>query len=87
MKENGDIKSWNDLKNEFELEQRLYFKWLQLVNAIPSNGKTILKTFRYLLTEPYFLHLVKSNLLFQYRKARVKRTLPHYKFLTQTTYF
>ena len=34
MKENGEIESWNDLKNEFKLEQRLYFKWIQLTNAI-----------------------------------------------------
>ena len=43
MKENGEIKSWDDLKNEFKLEQRLYFKWLQLVNAISSNWKNNLK--------------------------------------------
>ena len=28
MRENGEVKSWNDLKNEFKLEQRLYFRWL-----------------------------------------------------------
>ena len=43
MKENGEIESWNDLKNEFKLEQRLYFKWMQLVNGIPSNWKNNLK--------------------------------------------
>ena len=37
MKENGEIKSRNYLKNEFMLEQRLYFKWMQLVNSTPSN--------------------------------------------------
>ena len=42
MKENGDIKSWNDLKNEFKLEQQLYFKWMQLINTLPSNWKKIL---------------------------------------------
>ena len=26
MKENGEIKLWDNLKNKFELEQRLYFK-------------------------------------------------------------
>ena len=43
MKENGEIKSWKDLKNEFKLVQRLYFKWMQLVEAIPSKWKNILK--------------------------------------------
>ena len=43
MKQNGKIKSWNDLKNEFKLEQQLYFKSMQLVCAIPSIiGKLIL---------------------------------------------
>ena len=55
MKENGAIKSWNDLKSEFKFEQRLYFKWMQLVNTIPSNWKSY--TFRYLLTESYSLRL------------------------------
>ena len=43
MKENGKIKSWIDLKNEFKLEQQLNFKWMQYVNAIPSNWKNTLK--------------------------------------------
>ena len=43
MKENGEIKSWNDLKNEFKLKQQLNFKWMQFVNAIPSNWKSNLK--------------------------------------------
>ena len=34
MRENDEIKSWNNLKNEFKLEQRLYFRWIQLIHAI-----------------------------------------------------
>ena len=34
MRENGKRKSWNNLKNEFKLEQRLYFRWIQLIHAI-----------------------------------------------------
>ena len=33
MRENDEIKSWNNLKNEFKLE-RLYFRWIQLIHAI-----------------------------------------------------
>ena len=43
MKENRKIKSSNDLKIEFKLEQSLYFKWVQLVNAIPNNWKKIIQ--------------------------------------------
>ena len=65
MKENGEIKSWDDLKNEFKLEQRLYFKWMPLVNAIPSVWKNNLKHSN---TNSQSLilvdrHLVKSNYL------------------------
>ena len=34
MRENGEIKSWNNLKNEFKLEQGLYFRWIQLIHTI-----------------------------------------------------
>ena len=60
MKKNSEIKSWNDLKNEFKLEQRLYFKWMQLVNAIPSNCSQNLTLLDH--------HLVKSNPLFNIEK-------------------
>ena len=70
MKENGEIKSWNDLKNEFKLEQRLYFKWMQLVNAIPSNWKNNLKHSDTYSQNLILLdhHLVKSNSLFSIEK-------------------
>ena len=70
MKENGKIKSWNDLKNEFKFEQRLYFKWMQLVNAIPSNRENNLKhlnTYSQNLI-PIYHHLIKSNSLFNIEK-------------------
>ena len=37
---NGEIKSWNDLKNEFKLEQRLYFKSMLLLDhhLVKSNS-------------------------------------------------
>ena len=70
MKENGEIKSWNDLENEFKIEQRLYFKWMQLVNATPSNWKNNLK---HSDTDSQNLtvldhHLVKFNSLFSIEK-------------------
>ena len=70
MKENGEIKSWNDLKNEFKLEQRLYFKWMQLVNVIPINWINNLKHSDTYLQNLILLdhHLVKSNSLFGIEK-------------------
>ena len=78
MKKNGKIKSWNDLKNEFKLEQRLYFKWMQLVNSMPSKWKNNLKhsdTYsqsRILLDH----HLIKFNSLFNTEKLESRE--PYY---------
>ena len=59
MKEDGEIKSWNDLK----LEQRLDFKWMQPDNNIPSNWKNNLKHSSAYSQNLILLenHLVKSN--------------------------
>ena len=31
----GILKSWNELKAEFNLTDNLYFSWMQLINSIP----------------------------------------------------
>ena len=59
MKENGEIKFWDDSKNERKLEQRLYFEWMQLVNAIPSNWKNNLK-----YSDTNSQNLIWQNLIF-----------------------
>ena len=51
MKQNGEIKDLNGLKNGLKLKQRLYFKWMQLFNATQSNWKNNLNF--QILTEPY----------------------------------
>ena len=43
MKQNGEIKYLNKFKKRLKLKQRLYFKWMQLFNAIQSNWKNNLK--------------------------------------------
>ena len=76
MKENDEIKSWNDLKNEFKFKQPLYFKWMQLVNSIPSNWKNNLKhsntySQNFILLDHY---LVKSNSLFSIEKLKQRES-------------
>ena len=39
----GSLKSWNDLKIEYNLTNETYFQWLQLKHAIPHKWKTIIK--------------------------------------------
>ena len=41
--EGGSLKSWNDLKIEYNLTNETYFQWLQLKHAIPHKWKTIIK--------------------------------------------
>ena len=36
---NGQIKPWNTFKNDFQLPTSHYFKWMQLINAIPHSWK------------------------------------------------
>ena len=40
---NGSFKDWHTVKHEYDLQNNLYFQWMQLVNAIPSNWKNIVK--------------------------------------------
>ena len=57
------------------LEQRLYFKWMKLVNAIPSNWKNNLKKHSDTYSQNLILldhHLVKSNSLFNIEKLELR---------------
>ena len=51
MKQNGEIKYLNGLKNGLKLKQGLHFKWMQFFNATQSNWKNNLNF--QILTEPY----------------------------------
>ena len=33
----GSFKNWHTVKHEYDLQNNLYFQWMQLVNAIPCN--------------------------------------------------
>ena len=35
LNENCTFKSWEALKNEYHLDNKLYFQWMQLIHAIP----------------------------------------------------
>ena len=38
---NGNVKSWKDVVNEFKIKRSSYFKWCQLIHAIPRSWKKI----------------------------------------------
>ena len=35
----GNTKEWMKLKHEFNLNNNLYFKWMQLIHSIPQKWK------------------------------------------------
>ena len=37
------FKNWHTVKHEYDLQNNLYFQWMQFINAIPSNWKNIIK--------------------------------------------
>ena len=39
----GILKSWNELKTEFNLADNLYFSWMQLLNSMSLNWRNIIK--------------------------------------------
>ena len=40
---NGNFKTWERIKNEYNLDDQLYFQWLQIINAIPRKWKELLR--------------------------------------------
>ena len=61
--ENGELKSWQKILNDFQLTQKSYFKWFQLIHAIPRpwklaafNDKGNCKNIIY-----FNHHLIKNN--------------------------
>ena len=53
VNQNYNFKSWETLKNEYHLDNKLYFQWMQLINAIPpiwkqkinDSGKNVEKSY------------------------------------------
>ena len=38
----GEIKSWEKVMDEFNLDKKFYFKWYQIIHTIPSSWKLTL---------------------------------------------
>ena len=35
VNENYNFKSWETLKNQYDLDKKIYFQWMQLIHTIP----------------------------------------------------
>ena len=43
-KPSGVFKSWSEIKTEHNLEEKMLYKWLQLLHVFPNQWKRIVKT-------------------------------------------
>ena len=68
----GNTKQWIKLKHEFNLNNNLYFKWIQLIHSITQKWKDTINNNR--ISENLFLnhHLIKCNILLSLEKLNSK---------------
>ena len=57
------FKSWGEIRTEYNLEEKMFYKWFQLYHAIPNQWKRIIKTTNGSCTNIVYLshHLFKNN--------------------------
>ena len=69
----GNTKEWMKLKHEFNLNNNLYFKWMQLIHSIPQKWKNTIKNNR-ISENLLFLnhHVIKCNILLSLEKLNSK---------------
>ena len=61
--ENGELKSWQKIPNDVQLTQKSYFKWFQLIHAIPNSWKLAVLNDKGNCKNIIYLnhHLIKNN--------------------------
>ena len=70
---NGVFKNRNTLKHEYDLQNNLYFLWMQPTSAIPSNWKNIIKqnnNINTFTTTQHHLFETQESLLFKKQLQR-----------------
>ena len=43
MNTKNELKTWDEIKVTYELSDKSYFKWRQIINSVPKTWKKILK--------------------------------------------
>ena len=85
---NGNLKSLINLGHEYKIEKKMYFKWFQLIHAIPESWKKDIKidqgNFRNLVylshrliknNQIYFIEKLKANELY-FLSVSLRNTVP-----------
>ena len=76
VNENCNFKSWETLKNEYHLDNKLYFQWVQLTQAIPliwkqkinDNEKNIEKS--YVVKDHHLIKITRVSTREKYSRER-----------------
>ena len=72
--ENGKLLSWNEIKQKYKLPNNSYFKWYQLVHAIPTSWKKNISEDKGNCRNLVLLnhHLIKKNQIYSIMKLTAK---------------
>ena len=71
---NGKFKTWEQIIHEFKIDKNLYFKWIQLVHAIPNHWKIKLTENKIYSQNMFYLnhHFIKSSQIYSFKKLTAK---------------
>ena len=74
IKENGKFRTWEQIIHEFKIDKNLYFKWIQLVHAIPNHWKIKLTENKIYSQNMFYLnhHFIKSSQIYSFKKLTAK---------------
>ena len=71
LNDNGDFLSWGEASRKFKLQN--YFKWIQIINAVPSNWKALVKNSASDRESCCFdQHLVKNERMFSIKMLNTR---------------
>ena len=73
-KPSGVFKSWSEIITDYNLDEKMFYKWFQLLLEIPNQWKKIIKTTNDSCTNSVYLdhHLVKHNRIVALEKLHSK---------------
>ena len=79
----GKIKKWIDFRKEHNFSEKLYFKWVQIVDALPSHWNKILKEDdgKSRVFCEFIPHIITNAKLYPLSKLTSQETLPWKKYL------
>ena len=69
---NGNLKFWANLVHKYKIFKKMYFKWFQLIHAIPKSWKKDIKIDQGKCENLLDLnhHLIKNNQIYSIKKLK-----------------